>query len=68
MGNTGIGFTKFGRYDMIPVVFNVWMRHNLFYVDNTSQGRGGLQGMLSEEVKKGLVGVLVLNSSKPGGR
>jgi len=44
------------------------MRHNLFYVDNTSQVRGGLQGMLSEEVKKGLVGVPVLNYSKPAGR
>ena len=44
------------------------MRHNLFYVDNTSQVRGGLRGTLSEGVKKGLVGVPVLNSSKPGGR
>jgi len=46
------------------------MRHNLFYLDNTSQVQGGLRGMLSEEVKKGLVGVSVLNSSKPlaGGR
>jgi len=44
------------------------MRRNLFYVDNTSQVRGGLRGTLSEEVKKGLVGVPVLNSSKPGGR
>jgi len=43
------------------------MRHNLFYVDNASQVRVGLRGMLSEEVKKGLVGVPVLNSSKPGG-
>ena len=37
------------------------MQHNLFYVDNTSQVRGGLQGTLSKEVKKGLVGVPVLN-------
>jgi len=44
------------------------MRHNLFYVDNTLQVQGGLRGTLSEEVKKRLVGVPVLNSSKPGGR
>jgi len=43
------------------------MQHNVFYVDNTSQVRGGLRGTLSEEVKKGLVGVTVLNSSKLGG-
>jgi len=43
------------------------MRHNLFYVDNTSQVRGGLRGTLSEEAKKGSVGVPALNSSKPGG-
>jgi len=42
------------------------MRHNLFYVDNTSQVGGGLRGTLSVELKKGLVGVPVLNSSKPG--
>ena len=45
----------------------MWIRHNPFDVDNTSQVRGGLQGTLSEEVKKGLVEVPVLNSSKPGG-
>jgi len=44
------------------------MRHNRFYVDNTSQVLGGLRGTLSEEAKKGLVGVPVLNCSKPGGR
>jgi len=44
------------------------MRDNLFDVDNTSQVRRGLRGMLSEELKKGLVGVPDLNSSKPGGR
>jgi len=49
-------------------LFKMGMRHNLFYVDNTSQVRGGLRGTLSEEVKKGVVGVLVLNSSKPGGQ
>jgi len=36
-------------------------------VDNASQVRGGLRGTLSKEAKKGLVGVPVLNSSKPGG-
>ena len=44
------------------------MRHNLFYVDNTSEVRGRLRGTLSEEVKKGLVRVPVLDSFKPGGR
>jgi len=44
------------------------MQHNLFYVDNTLQVRGGLQDMLSKKVKKELVGVVVLNSSRSGGR
>ena len=44
------------------------MRDNLFYGDNTWQVQGGLRGTPSQEVKKGLVGVPVLNSSKPGGR
>ena len=43
------------------------VRHNIFYVDNTSQVRGRLQGTLREEVKKGLVAVPVRDSSKPGG-
>ena len=42
--------------------------HNLFYVDNTAQVRGGLRGMLGEEYRADLVGVLVLNYSKTGGR
>jgi len=49
-------------------LFKMCMRHNLFYVDNTAQVRGGLLSTLSEEAKKGLVGVPVLDSSKPGGR
>ena len=44
------------------------MRYNLFYVDNTSEVGGGLRARLSKEVKKGWVGVPVLNSSKPSGR
>jgi len=42
--------------------------HNLFPVDNTAQGRRGLQGMLGEEYGADSVGVLVLNYSKTGGR
>ena len=42
--------------------------HNLFYLDNTAQVRGVLRGTLSEEGRADLVGVLVLNSSKTGGR
>ena len=42
--------------------------HNLFYVDNTAQVPGGLQGTLGEEYRADLVGVLVLNYSKTGGR
>ena len=48
-------------------LFKMWMWHDEFYVDNTSQVRGGLRGTHSKEVKKGLIGVPVLNSSKPGG-
>jgi len=44
------------------------MRHNLFYRDNTSQVRGGSQGKLRDKVEKGLVRVLVLTSSNPGGQ
>jgi len=44
------------------------MRYNLFYVDNTCQIQGVFRGTLSEEVKKGLVGVPVLYSSKAGGQ
>ena len=44
------------------------MPHNLFSVDSTWQVQEGLRGTLSEEVKKGLVGVGVLNSFKPGAR
>ena len=49
-------------------MFNMGMRHNLFYMDDTSQVRGGSQGKLRDKVEKGLVGVPVLNSSNPGGR
>jgi len=42
--------------------------HNLFYVENTAQVRGGLRGTLGEEYRADLVGVLVLNYSKTGGR
>jgi len=42
--------------------------HNLFYVDNTTHVRGGLRGTLGEEYRADLVGVLVLNYSKTGGR
>ena len=52
---------------LMQILFKMWMRHNLFYVDNTSQVREGLRGTLSEELKKGLVGVPVLNSSRSGG-
>jgi len=44
------------------------MQHNLCYVDNTLQVLDGLQDTLSEKVKKRIVGVLVCNSSMPGGR
>ena len=42
--------------------------HNLFYMDNTAQVRGGLRGTLGEKYRADLVGVLVLNYSKTGGR
>ena len=42
--------------------------HNLFYLDNTAQVGGVLRGTLSEEGRPDLVGVLVLNYSKTGGR
>ena len=43
--------------------------HNLFYLDNTAQVRSVLRGTLSEEEGRAdLVGVLVLNYSKTGGR
>ena len=38
--------------------------HNLFYVDNTAQVQGGLQGMLDEEYSADLVEVLIHNYSK----
>jgi len=42
--------------------------HDLFYVDNTAQVRGELQGTLGEEYRADWVGILVLNYSKTGGR
>jgi len=64
------GRSKCDRRDNGGSLCSKWERqgHNLFYVDNTAQVRGGLRGTLGEEWRADLVGVLVLNYSKTGGR